>query len=760
MGLLKMTESNSFHSDLIVYAKTDGTTLYEHRKSCLCVLEKIKSDFKPSVYEFLIQFGIDPEEFWDQITFTVSNHDFGKINTAFQDKIRFMMEHQNISKQRLPKDIPHNFISPIFFTNIKLFHLRDKDSFNYGAMAAMYHHGPLFGITLLDRKGVFDRQEIIRFTGFYKYYSDDPDHIGLLPEESMIGHMDKNLTSRQLKKFLEEFFLKPASTESTETIYARRWIFPLYKQFLHLSDWIGSGAKSSSLVANNLWSSTSIVLEGMKKNATRLRKKLMRIASSGIPSRAILHSPTGSGKTEAAIRWADKFHKSRFIFALPTRSLVDDIYIRFQGNEWFKGYFHANTGILHSTSEYIYSSLPGDDPESHDFDRYFHRPVMVTTIDQILISLFNSGRWDAVNFSLALGSLVIDEMHTYDKETMSLILELIIQSRLFNMPILLMSATLPRWLPRAIKEITGEEFPVINVSDVNEKRLPWSFHLKDKIDIQNILESAHNSDVLVICNNVKSSVETFKKLHENFHNTRLINSRFIQADRSDIISWAKHKGNGFRILVSTQVIEVGIDIDFDILYSELAPVDTLIQRAGRVNRGRDPGKASHVFVYIPEKFEREVDDLIYGKQHMDRTLKEISKGISNNRRIIEAIDAVYPENEEIAALRDTFEKMHSKVILTEKYEQSDGIHSIPIKDADVKIGTRDWKYVSIMAVPQEFVGKITSGNWKEYAISVPLRSFSRYIDRSGRFPVIRLKYSHETGLEIPAEGNERDAFFI
>lgn len=746
-------------SDPIVYAKSDGTTLHEHRISCLKILERIKPDFESSINNFLLHFGIPQDLFWAQIKYTVSNHDFGKINSTFQDKIKLLMKNQHLSRQQTPKDIPHNYISPIFFKNEGLFHLMGEDRINYGAMAVMYHHGPLLGIESSDLKGVFDRQENIKFVGFKRYYNDEPDRTGLIPDESIIKLMEQPLPSRALKIFLEETFLKAAETNTTKIINARRWIFPLFKQLLHLSDWIGSGAQCNSLVVREMWSKTLNVLEGRRENTTTMREKVMT-ASSGIPIRAMLQAPTGSGKTEAAIRWADKWNKPRFIFALPTRSLVDDIYLRFQGTPFNKGYFHSETGILHSTSEYTYRSLLDDDPESHDFDRYFHRPVMVTTIDQILISLFNAGRWDAVNFSLAVGALVIDEIHAYDKVTLSLILELIIQSKSFNMPILLMSATLPMWLPRAIKEITGEGFPMISIPDVNENILPWTLQFKDKIDIDDILKSAENSNVLVVCNNVKSSVEIFKKLKEKFYNTKLINSRFIQSDRTDTIEWAKLNDKKFKILVSTQVIEVGIDIDFDILYSELAPIDALIQRAGRINRSRNLNRLSRIIVYMPGETEREIDDLIYGKEHMDRSIKEIHKGIGNNKRISEAIEALYPEEEELAMLKDVFEKVHSKVMLSEKYEQSDGIHSIPLKEVDIKIGTRERKYVEIIAVPEEFAGIINSGNWREYAISVPIGTFSRYIDRTGRYPILRLRYNHETGLNIPTKGNDRDAFFI
>lgn len=747
----------------MVYAKSDGTTLVSHRQICLEVLFDIKKTFERAVRDFLFSYGISEHEFWRQVEFTVSNHDFGKLNIAFQEKIRKAIENPRISKESLPSDVPHNLISTIFFLNPALFNLRAGDKMNYAGMAAMYHHGPLIGLESMDREGLFDnnRQKQIILTCVHQYLSPSilTDN-ELLPDSGILDLLTKRgVNPRELKIAIKNNFFEHKETGSLEVIVARRWIFPLFKQILHLSDWIGSGANVSSLAARDVWKKTATVLAQRGNEQTELRKKVSNAAQT-IPRRAILQAPTGSGKTEAALRWASLWGKPRFVFALPTRSLVDDIYYRFQGTDKTPGYFHSETGIVHSTSEYTYASLESDDPESHDFDKYFHRPIMVTTIDQIVISLFNTGKWDAINFSLALGSLVVDEIHAYDKETLSLIMELIVQSKRFNMPLLLMSATLLKWLKRAILEITGESFEFVQIVDDYSSRLPWSIKIQEKIDIQRITESAQDNNVLVVCNNIRSSVNIYKLLSEKHSNVRLINGRFIQPDRIATIAWAKMNTHQKKILVSTQVVEVGMDLDFDILYTELAPLDVLIQRAGRINRPRDPMRKSSVVVYKPNKYEAKIDGMIYGEDHIERTLAELRKGIDSEKKILDAMDTVYPEVEEISALKEEYKKMHDKVNYCESWEAKDGIHSIPLAEMDVKIGTRKSTYLSILAVPHEFSSSIKEKRWKEYVLSIPIKSYGKYLDRSGKIPVIQLNYSHEVGLQLPEGANELDAFFI
>ena len=755
-------EHNSFPCKDIIYAKSDGTSLTRHRKNCVAVLYYLKKSFDSTIYEFLNFYGISAGDFWDQMKFTVANHDFGKLNSVFQEKIRKKIENPTISKWDLPKDIPHNLISPLFFIRDELFHLIKEDNINYAAMAVMYHHGPLVGIEQLD--ALFNKQGKIILCNINEYVSmKGVESVVSQPDSewfNLIQGDGNGLDGPMLKKILQYKFISSGKSESPEIIVTRRWIFPIFKQLLHLSDWIGSGASVNNLtIQADMWIKTKNLLKRLSVSQTDLRKKLA-LEATIIPRRAILNSPTGSGKTEAAIIWASKWKKPRFIFSLPTKALVDDIYQRFQGDNCKPGYFISNTGILHSTSEYTYTSMADDDPESHGFDKFFHRPVMVTTIDQVLVSLFNTGRWDAVNFSLALGALVIDEVHSYDNITLSLMLELIIQTRKFNMPLLIMSATLPNWLRKAIEEITGEYLPLISVSDKNEKGLPWELEVKDKIEIQKILNSAISSNVLVVCNNVKSSVNIFNILKEKHDNIRLINSRFIQEDRIKTINCAKEIKIENKILVSTQVVEVGLDIDFDVLFTELAPIDALIQRAGRINRSRASSSKSKMVVYLPDEEEMAIDYIIYNKDKMDNTLKELNKGINSEKRISEAMEMVYPATEEIRNLKDTYNKIHKRIDFIESYTEGDGIHSIPLDEVDIKLNTREQKYVSILAVPQKFSDSINKGNWREFAISVPLKKYIKFIDKSRNIPILRLGYTHETGLEIPEGKDVDNSFFI
>ncbi len=743
----------------IVFAKSNGQSLSEHRSECLYKLEYFREMLGKGTEEFLENFNIDTQEFWTQLKFLVSNHDFGKMNTKFQEKIRMVLNNSEVSQVSLPKDVPHNFISPLYFTNERFSNLIQNDAVNLCAIAAMHHHG---SITVPDRS-IYDRQNTITLQGFDEYLGFKDGLDDLRPTEKVLEWLKEPIKTQDLRNF----YFSCLRTEVTdyESLLRRRWLFSILEQYLHLSDWSASGAKIGVTVLSDPWSKIEQILANKNSSRTELRIRVQEVAST-LGRRAILLAPTGSGKTEAAIKWASFQNRQRLLFSLPTRSLVDDIYYRFQGKDGNTGYFQNDTGILHAASDYTIHSNYVEDPDSHEFDRYFHRPVMVTTIDQILFSLFNIGKWDAVNFSLAHGSLIIDEIHSYDKVTLSLILELIKQTRRFQMPILLMTATLPSWIPNAIKSISGEAFDMVTVSAA-DKKSPWKINILNTLDLDTVAMMGKEKKVLFVVNNVRECVEVYKNLKGMDSNVRCLHSRFLQSDKKEIIEWAKSSIDGGRILVSTQVVEAGIDMDYDILVTELCPVDSLIQRAGRINRSRNPHVSADIFVYEPKGDNADINDLIYGRKPLERTREVLSWLTANDSSVQRALDYVYPEAEGTDDLNQTFELIDQMVLECERFagngsgkKYGDGLHSLPIKEMELPIKTRESRYVTLDVVPVEFKSEAAKGKWREYSIRVPLRSYAKYVDFNGKFPVISIRYRRDTGLQQPDRMENRDAFFI
>jgi CRISPR-associated endonuclease/helicase Cas3 len=197
-------------------------------------------------------------------------------------------------------------------------------------------------------------------------------------------------------------------------------------------------------------------------------------------------------------------------------------------------------------------------------------------------------------------------VQAYDPRAVAIIVKLIEDIVKLGGKFLLMTATLPTFVKEAIKERIGEEnFKVINRYNQYENICKHKIEIREvdiEKNIDEILSKAKEGKrVLVILNTVEKAQEIYKKISETDKDNiylKLLHSRFTFNDRKrleDEIVGTKDKIGTFsnpkpdsekegKILVATQVVEASLDIDADILYTELAPIDSLVQRMGRVLR--------------------------------------------------------------------------------------------------------------------------------------------------------------------------------
>ena len=116
-----------------------------------------------------------------------------------------------------------------------------------------------------------------------------------------------------------------------------------------------------------------------------------------------------------------------------------------------------------------------------------------------------------------------------------------------------------------------------------------------------ILNEAQNKKVLIICNTVNSAQKIYQNLNSVCDNLYLLHSRFIKKDRNlleeKVIEFSK--GNEPGICISTQIVEASLDIDFDVLFTHMSSIDSLIQRMGRVYRNRE-NKDHIINIYVYE----------------------------------------------------------------------------------------------------------------------------------------------------------------
>lgn len=312
----------------------------------------------------------------------------------------------------------------------------------------------------------------------------------------------------------------------------------------------------------------------------------------------ILRAPTGSGKTEAValpfLALGGQQLSPRLIYALPLRSLANQIVER----------VHNYAQRLSKPSNFQVRLQHGEQPESV----LFAADVVVATIDQVITScactpLTLPVRHGNIPAGAVMSSfLVFDEMHLFDPE-LGLQATRLICERLHRLgiPYAILSATLPDsvielWVDRLGAEVieTYSEFVQRQVT------VEWRASQLNADAVKQAFGQAHR--ILVVCNTVDRAVALYQKVageaQTQGYACNLLHSRFLPEHRKQKEEWVvQHFGkNAFpkvkALLIATQVVEVGLDLSADLLLTELAPVDALIQRAGRVARCGGEGKVS------------------------------------------------------------------------------------------------------------------------------------------------------------------------
>src|SRR5581483_2710321 len=252
--------------------------------------------------------------------------------------------------------------------------------------------------------------------------------------------------------------------------------------------------------------------------------------------------------------------------------------------------------------------------------------------------------WETMLSEMAGGLFIFDEIHVYEPHTTALILKMIEQLSTLDAKFLFLSATFPKFLKEKIQEILPEiEEQTLDENNPQERDLLYFprhriCFIDGEIDqhlhlIRNDLSKGKR--VLVVCNTVKRAQEVYDELKSTDFPSVLLHGRFILADRE------KKEGmlESVQLLVATQVVEVSLDIDFDVLYTEPAPIDALIQRCGRVNRNRKEKITIPVYVFTTGS---ERDSYIYNTERIKATLTVLEEGdLLSEKRVMELVEGVY-----------------------------------------------------------------------------------------------------------------------
>ena len=393
---------------------------------------------------------------------------------------------------------------------------------------------------------------------------------------------------------------------------------------------------------------------------------------------AILRAPTGSGKTDAALLWAqhqiDSGKADRLVIAMPTRFTANALSINaaehlsqigpYHSSAWFKRIQKTEDD---STTQKSFIN------KEQQLARLLETPITVTTIDHLCISLTGT-REDhhTIFFNLAHSCVVIDEADFYDEFTQHNILILLRTLRLLKVPILLMSATVPN-SSREFFNQSGFTVPQIYEDSTNSDRVRYNIenHKRAVVvpdDCKDLLELARNAPLIIYANTVaraQSFYRWFMKREEynGVGNVTLYHSRFTEAHKANIekalsdnlgaMAW--HTGTPKGIAILTQIGELSVNISADVMITDVCPLDRLVQRAGRLSRfGNSIGR---LYVIEPFKINKDGEAVFYPAPYgtfedrrwkmsepLTQSIKLLSSGTYSSGDLVALVDQLYPSH--------------------------------------------------------------------------------------------------------------------
>jgi|25_taG_2_1085351.scaffolds.fasta_scaffold00978_9 CRISPR-associated endonuclease/helicase Cas3 len=387
--------------------------------------------------------------------------------------------------------------------------------------------------------------------------------------------------------------------------------------------------------------------------------------------------PTGLGKTLTSLgaslklKELAKLKEGKIIIAIPFTSIIDQNY------EVYREVFNDPDNSLllkhHHLAEPKYKESEDavrDSQESQYLIETWQSSVVVTTFVQLLECLITNNKTKLLKFSALSNSVIIlDEVQQIPHPIWEVIRQAFFSiAEHLNCYIILMSATQPL-IFKPEEEITElvENYQRY-FSFFNRTRLVNKTKKSIPLDefTEAILEYCLDNpkkDVLIILNTKKTTLETYRNIYKSldkeeneiFYLTTLI----TPFERKKIIDKIKTEKNGKRkIIVSTQLVEAGVDISVDTVFRALAPLDSIIQAAGRANRYDEKDGVSEVYLYKIEELEK-VTGFIYGADLIKKT-----------ENVLKNYDAI-EEKEYLQLIQNYFEQVKDLSVYSEnKYLKS------------------------------------------------------------------------------------------
>ena len=616
--------------------------------------------------------GLQEGELIDFMAYLVSLHDIGKIEYCFQRKapeMRDKLLEIGIAKKYLGHEtFRHEKTGEITIGRIWEEQDRDFDSAEIFSAMIGAHHQKDYGVGS-DRKDPFFETH-----------------------------------RKNLERHMRDSFLADPETELPELPNQQEGVFEsLLLGMMILSDWIASGslfAHAEDWIDQDDWEAQIIrkteeflSKSGLKKELVQwtqeftgvwpwIPKTGMRLLQQGAEELfgkekryqlILMEAPMGEGKTEAgmycAVQMLRQWKKDGFYVALPTAATSNQMVSRMKA--WFEVLgIPKKVQLLHGMAWMVDDCTTADSANSEDQDEItrwlapLRRGLLgqfsVGTIDQAMLSVTKAKYGVLRLLGLSNKVLVIDEIHSYDVYMGEFIQRLLQWCRAMEIPVVMLSATLPPKLKAKLLEPYTQKslsrgYPLITAvcEDGSVEELLIEKTVKNMTVAVELLPILNNPNqiarraaelterggcICVLMNTVKQAQKVYTALTSCFDGDLMLFHAQFPAERRKEIEEAcirkfgKDKSNrpNRAILVATQVVEQSLDVDFDAMLTAVAPIDLVLQRMGRIFRHEDTIRPPHLqnpsqFILIPDGNDFGVDGYVYPEVLLRQTIQVLKE---------------------------------------------------------------------------------------------------------------------------------------
>ena len=625
------------------------------------------------------------------------SHDVAKYTHYFQAHLRGIKVGGDLYR--------HSYLSSILASWVIAQRLKDPLLAAIGFLCVHSHHGNLMSFSRLrDKAGnlryAVRNQTLLKQIGSIKEnlaeISGELEEVGLPEVADFVRDAGSHLGD--LSSSLEEALIELLVGDSS-----KRWQ-AYYNTLLVFSALVDADKKDAGGVRRTGCAKAlppSAVTEYIEKRLAHrdpsgmgaLRRSLFLEASErleevlrgDVPSVITITAPTGSGKTllglYVALRLAEHLKRARVIYSLPyiniieqTHSVFEDVLATYYGER-------SDVSVLLKHHHLAFPAPEGvrEDVSLDELlllvDAWDSR-LVITTFEQLLRSIIGSRNSLLKKFHNIAGSiLILDEVQAIPLEYWRLVRDALLRlAEHFDVRIVLMTATMPAIFRRDASSGGRGVAELVADREKYFKRLSRVAiypHLDRGMGVEEFVDFflsrwKEGSSALVVLNTVRTSKKVYRRLVEKLGDRAVrigwspegevsgsprtvlayLSTSVLPLERKRRIELLRKllKEGRSAVLVSTQVVEAGVDLDFDVVFRDLGPLDSVVQVAGRCNRnGRLPEGEVYVVRIIDEE-GREDSSKIYGRI-LPRRTAELLRGreVVKEPELAELVERYYED---------------------------------------------------------------------------------------------------------------------